>query len=426
MSREVVDSVEDLRNAGLANGKPAVGIVLSRQPGANIIQAVDGVKAELPRLAASLPGDVDLTVVVDRSITIRGSLADTERTLIIAVVLVILVVFVFLRNVRAAAIPSVAVPVSIIGSFAAMYLLGFSLDNLSLMALTISTGFVVDDAIVVLENITRHIEQGATRFEAAIQGAREVGFTVLSISLSLVAVFLPLLLMGGIVGRLFREFALTLSMAVLISLVVSLTTTPMMCSLILPRSGDDRTRPALPHHRARLRRRCSPSTAARSRGAASSLIVAADVLVGDHRPQRLSVRVRLSYSLFPVQDTGLLIGTIQGDQSISFQAMKQKLAQLQEIVQEDPAVATVVGFTGGRQTNSGFVFISLEPLRQAQGHRRRGGQPAARQARRRSPARGCSWSRSRTCAPAAGRATRPTSTRCTPTTPPSSTNGRRA
>ena len=192
--------------------------MLSRQPGANIIQAVDGVKAELPRLAAALPGDVDLNVVVDRSITIRGSLADTERTLVTRVVLVILVVFVFLRNVRAAAVPSVAVPVSIIGAFGAMYLLGYSLDNLSLMALTISTGFVVDDAIVVLENISRHIELGATRFQAAILGAREVGFTVLSISLSLIAVFLPLLLMGSIVGRLFREFAMTLSVAVMISL----------------------------------------------------------------------------------------------------------------------------------------------------------------------------------------------------------------
>ncbi|HYA73554.1 MAG TPA: efflux RND transporter permease subunit, partial [Roseiarcus sp.] len=232
---EVVDSVEDLRNAGLSNGKPSVALVLSRQPGANIIEAVDGVKAELPRLAAALPGDVDLNVVVDRSITIRGSLADTERTLMTAVALVIFVVFAFLRNARAAAIPSIAVPVSIVGSFGVMYLLGFSLDNLSLMALTISTGFVVDDAIVVLENITRHIEQGATRVQAAILGSREVGFTVISISLSLIAVFLPLLLMGSIVGRLFREFAVTLSVAVLISLVVSLTTTPMMCALILPR-----------------------------------------------------------------------------------------------------------------------------------------------------------------------------------------------
>ena len=234
---EVVDSVEDLRNAGLANGVPAIGLTLSREPGANIIQAVDNVKAVLPRLIASLPGDVDLKVVVDRSITIRGSLRDTERTLITSVCLVILVVFVFLRNVRASAIPSVAVPVSIIGSFAAMYLLGFSLNNLSLMALTISTGFVVDDAIVVLENIARHIEEGKTRLQAAILGASEVGFTVISISLSLIAVFLPLLLMGGLVGRLFREFTVTLSMAVLISLAVSLTTTPMMCAYVLPRQA---------------------------------------------------------------------------------------------------------------------------------------------------------------------------------------------
>ena len=230
---EVVDSVEDLRNAGLADSKPAIGLILYREPGANVIKAVDGVKAELPRLIAALPGDVDLTVIVDRSVTIRGSLADTERTLIIAVALVILVVFVFLRSVRASAIPSVAVPVSIIGTFGAMYMLGFSLDNLSLMALTISTGFVVDDAIVVLENITRHIEEGKTRLQAAILGASEVGFTVMSISLSLVAVFLPLLLLGGLPGRLFREFTITLSMAVLISLVVSLTTTPMMCAYIL-------------------------------------------------------------------------------------------------------------------------------------------------------------------------------------------------
>ena len=231
---EILDSVEDLRNAGLVNGKPGVAVILSRQPGANIIQAVDGVRAELPRLIASLPGDIDLTVAVDRSKTIRQSLHDTEKTLVIAVVLVILVVFAFLRSVRAAAIPSVAVPTSIIGSFGAMYLLGFSLDNLSLMALTISTGFVVDDAIVVLENISRYLEQGMPRVEAAIRGAGEVGFTVISISLSLIAVFAPLLFFGGIVGRLFTEFALTLSVAVMISMVVSLTTTPMMCALILP------------------------------------------------------------------------------------------------------------------------------------------------------------------------------------------------
>ena len=361
---EVVDSVEDLRNAGLSNGKPSVAIVLSRQPGANIIQAVDGVKAVLPRLAASLPGDVDLNVVVDRSITIRGSLADTERTLIIAVALVIFVVFVFLRDVRATAIPSVAVPVSIIGSFAVMYLLGFSLDNLSLMALTISTGFVVDDAIVVLENVTRHIEAGATRMQAAILGAREVGFTVLSISLSLIAVFLPLLLMGSVIGRLFREFAVTLSIAVMISLVVSLTTTPMMCSLILPRR-------AILTHGALYR--------FTERGFDAMLAFYRTTLAAALRHPLIVMAVLLSmmglnvylfkqatYDLFPVQDTGLLIGSIQGDQSVSFQSMKRKLVQLQTIVQDDPAVATVVGVTGGRQTNSGFVYISLKPFAQRQ------------------------------------------------------------
>ena len=242
---EVLDSVEDLRNAGLVNGKPGVAVILSRQPGANIIQAVDGVRAELPRLIASLPGDIDLTVAVDRSKTIRQSLHDTEKTLVIAVVLVILVVFAFLRSVRAAAIPSVAVPTSIIGSFGVMYLLGFSLNNLSLMALTISTGFVVDDAIVVLENISRYLEQGMPRVEAAIRGAGEVGFTVISISLSLIAVFAPLLFFGGIVGRLFTEFSLTLTVAVLISMAVSLTTTPMMCALILPSGPQVRARTPL-------------------------------------------------------------------------------------------------------------------------------------------------------------------------------------
>ncbi len=357
---EVVDSVEDLRNAGLANGKPAIGIVLSRMPGANIIQAVDNVKAELPRLIAALPGDVELTVAVDRSITIRGSLADTIKTLITSVILVILVVFVFLRDVRAAAVPSVAVPVSIIGSFAAMYLLGFSLNNLSLMALTISTGFVVDDAIVVLENVQRHLEMGKSRLMAAIDGAREVGFTVISISLSLVAVFLPLLLMGGLVGRLFKEFTLTLSMAVLISMVVSLTTTPMMCALILPRHAKT--------EHGRLYRWTEAGFDAMQSFYRVTLGVALRhpfvTLLVFFATIGLNVQLfrDARYSLFPVQDTGLMIGSIQGDQSISFQAMKKKLAQLQDIVQKDPAVATVVGVTGGRQVNSGFVYISLKPF----------------------------------------------------------------
>ena len=358
---DVVDSVEDLRNAGLVNGKPGVAVVLSRQPGANIITAVDNVRAELPRLIAALPGDVNLTIAVDRSKTIRQSLADTEKTLIIAVILVILVVFAFLRSFRAAAIPSVAVPTSIIGSFGVMYLLGFSLDNLSLMALTISTGFVVDDAIVVLENISRYLEEGMPRIEAAIKGANEVGFTVLSISLSLIAVFAPLIFFGGIVGRLFNEFALTLSVAVMISLVVSLTTTPMMCALILPREKVTRHGrlyraseyvfdAALNFYRTTLR------MALRHPGVVMLSLLATIGL------NYYMFRYQMTYGLFPVQDTGLIIGSIQADQSISFQSMQKKLLQLQTIVQDDPAVASVVGFTGGRQTNSGFVYVSLKPF----------------------------------------------------------------
>ena len=357
---EVVDSVEDLRNAGLANGKPAVLVILYRQPGANIIDAVDSVKAELPRMAASLPGDVDLTVALDRSVTIRTSLHDTERTLITSVALVTLVVFLFLRNLRAAAIPSIAVPVSIIGTFGMMYLLGFSLDNLSLMALTISTGFVVDDAIVVLENISRHMEAGESRMQAALAGAREVGFTVISMSISLVAVFLPILLMGSIIGRLFREFAITLSMAVMISLFISLSATPMMCSRFLPhpaahssgwlyRIGEFGFDAAQEFYRRTL-------TVALRHTLLVALTLIATIILNVY------LFTNIAYGLFPPQDTGLLIGSIQADQSISFQAMKQKLTQLQAIVQADPAVDTVVGFTGGRQINSGFVFVSLKPL----------------------------------------------------------------
>ena len=358
---EVVDSVEDLRNAGLVNGQPGVAVVLSRQPGANIIDAINNVRVELPRLAAALPGDVDLKVAVDRSTTIRQSLVDTQKTLVIAVVLVIVVVFVFLRSVRAAAIPSVAVPTSIIGSFGVMYLIGFSLDNLSLMALTISTGFVVDDAIVVLENVSRHLEQGMSRTEAAIRGAGEVGFTVLSISLSLIAVFAPLIFFGGIVGRLFNEFAITLSVAVMISLVVSLTTTPMMCALILPREQ------ARQHGRFyRMTERVFEAMlsfyrrtlhiALQHPGAVMLTLLATIGL------NYYMFRYEITYGLFPVQDTGLIVGVIQGDQSISFQSMKQKLAQMQTIVQDDLAVESVVGFTGGRQANSGFVYISLKTL----------------------------------------------------------------
>ena len=358
---EVVDSVEDLRNAGLADGKPAIGLILYREPGANIIQAVDGVKAELPRLRASLPADTQLTVIVDRSITIRGSLADTERTLFIAVGLVILVVFVFLRSVRASLIPSVAVPVSIVGSFGAMYLLGFSLDNLSLMALTISTGFVVDDAIVVLENITRHMELGKTRFQAAIAGADEVGFTVVSISLSRIAVFLPLLLMGGLVGRLFREFTLTLSIAVLLSLVVSLTTTPMMCAYVLPLTEKKHGRLYQATERvfeAMLAFYARTLKIALDHPLSTVISLIAVIALNFY------LFFQVTYNIFPVQDTGLVMGFIQGDQSVSFQSMEKKLGALQAIVQEDPAVTHVLGYTGGRQVNSGMLFISLKAASQ--------------------------------------------------------------
>ena len=362
---EVVDSVQNLRNAAMANGQPAVLVIIYRQPGANIIEAVDSVKALLPHMRASLPGDVNVAVVSDRTTTIRASLIDTQETLLISVALVVLVVFLFLRSPRAALIPIVAVPISILGTFGAMWLLGYSLDNLSLMALTIATGFVVDDAIVVLENISRHIEAGMPRVAASLLGAREVGFTVVSISVSLIAVFLPILLMAGMVGRLFREFAVTLSLAVCISLVVSLTTTPMMCSLLL------RPRPAAGEPAARPGRLFRASQHGFTR-----------MLGGYERTLRWSLRhprlllavllatVGLNVYLFtvipkgfiPQQDTGRLIGGIQADQSISFQAMQQKLAQFMSIVRHDPAVTSVAGFTGGRQTNSGFIFVSLEPL----------------------------------------------------------------
>ena len=357
---EVLDSVEDLRNAGLVNGNPGIVVSLSRQPGANIIEAVDGVRAELPRLIASLPGDIDLTVAVDRSKTIRQSLHDTEKTLVIAVVLVILVVFAFLRSVRAAAIASVAVPTSIIGSFGVMYLLGFSLDNLSLMALTISTGFVVDDAIVVLENISRYLEQGMPRVEAAIKGVNEVAFTVLSISLSLIAVFAPLLFFGGIVGRLFNEFALTLSVAVIISLVVSLTTTPMMCALILPRervARHGRLHRVTQHvFDAMLNFYRSTLRLALRRPGIVLLTLLATIGLNYYM-----FRYEMTYGLFPVQDTGLVMGGIVADQSISFQSMNAKFEELLTIVRNDPAVGSVVGFTGGRLTNVGFAFVSLKP-----------------------------------------------------------------
>ncbi|SAL20231.1 efflux RND transporter permease subunit [Caballeronia humi] len=357
---EVVDSVEDLRNLGLINGKRAVLVILYRQPGANIIETIDRVKSMLPQLQAALPRDVEITPTADRSTTIRASLHDTELTLAIAVALVVMVVFLFLRNWRATLIPSVAVPISIIGTFAAMYLLGFSLDNLSLMALTIATGFVVDDAIVVLENITRHIENGVPRMKAAILGAKEVGFTVLSISVSLVAVFLPILLMGGIVGRLFREFALTLSLAIAVSLAVSLTVTPMMCARLLQEPHElqkpGRVGAWLERQFDRMQRGY-----ARTLGWALAhprlILVVLLATIG----LNVYLYIIVPKGFFPQQDTGRIVGGIQADQSTSFQAMKVKFAEMMRIVQADPAVDSVAGFTGGRQTNSGFMFVSLKP-----------------------------------------------------------------
>jgi multidrug efflux pump len=357
---EVTDAVENIRNAGLANGKPSVLVILYRAPGANIIETVDRVMELLPEIRASIPPAIDLTPAVDRSTTIRNSLKEVERTLVISVGLVILVVFLFLRSGRATLIPSVAVPVSLIGTFGAMYLLDYSLDNLSLMALTVATGFVVDDAIVVLENISRHIEAGVPRVEAAIKGAGEVGFTVMSMSISLIAVFIPILLMGGIVGRLFREFAVTLSVAIMVSLAVSLATTPMMCAMLLKRT---------PHHQqGRFNRIAERFFGAMLRGYERTLAWALDhprfimaillATVG----LNVYLYVIIPKGFFPQQDTGRINGGIQADQSISFQLMRQKLQQFISIVQKDPAVETVVGFTGGGQTNGGFVFLSLKPM----------------------------------------------------------------
>ncbi len=357
---DVVDGNENLRNAGLANGKPSVLVILYRQPAANIIETVDRVYGLLPELRASISPAIDITPAVDRSTTIRASLIEVERTLVISVLLVIAVVFFFLRSVRATLVPSVAVPVSLIGTFGVMYLLGYSLDNLSLMALTVATGFVVDDAIVVLENISRHIEEGMPRVQAAIRGAAEVSFTVLSMSISLIAVFIPILLMGGIVGRLFREFAVTLSVAIMVSLAVSLATTPMMCALLLKR-------PERENH-GRFHRMSERFFVFLQRGYDRSLgwalnhpllivsILAATLVLN------WNLYKNVPKGFFPQQDTGRLVGGIQADQSISFQLMRQKLQQFQAILQKDPAVDTVVGFTGGGQTNSGFVFMSLKPL----------------------------------------------------------------
>ncbi|CNB42248.1 multidrug efflux system subunit MdtC [Yersinia ruckeri] len=355
----VVDSVQDVRNAGMSDGKPAILLVVSREPGANIIATVNRIRAELPALRASIPAAVQLNIAQDRSPTIRASLDEVEQSLIIAITLVILVVFLFLRSGRATLIPAVAVPVSLIGTFTAMYLCGFSLNNLSLMALTIATGFVVDDAIVVLENISRHIEAGMKPLPASLLGVREVGFTVLSMSVSLVAVFIPLLLMDGLPGRLFREFAVTLSVAIGISLLISLTLTPMMCAHLL-KARPERERPRIRGFGKLLLRI--------QQGYGRSLNWVLDharwVLVVLLSTMALNVWLYISIpkTFFPEQDTGRMMGFIQADQRISFQAMKLKLQDFMKIVSADPAVDNVTGFTGGSRTNSGSMFISLKPL----------------------------------------------------------------
>ena len=355
---DVQDSVEDLRNAGTANGNPAVLIIIFRQPGANIIDTVDQVIAAIPQLQASIPPAMKIEVNVDRTTTIRASIKDVEHTLIISILLVILVVFVFLRNALATFIPSVVVPLSLIGTFGIMYLLGYSLDNLSLMALTISTGFVVDDAIVVIENIARYLEQGMSPLDAALKGSAEIGFTVLSMSISLCAVFIPILMMTGIVGRLFREFAVTLSVAIAVSMVVSLTATPMMCAKFLTHAAED-SHGALYKKSERFFEWLLDTYAHALRVVLDHSAITLAVLVGTVM-LNIFLCVVIPKGFFPQQDTGRLTGSIQAEQSISFQLMRQKLQQFVKVVKDDPAVTSMVAFTGGSGgTNTGRMYISL-------------------------------------------------------------------
>ncbi|HEY3074288.1 MAG TPA: multidrug efflux RND transporter permease subunit [Burkholderiales bacterium] len=358
---EVVDSVQDVRNAGEANGRPAVLLIVNREPNANILETVQRIRDLMPWLQASIPAAAELGVAMERTATIRASLSEVEKTLVIAVGLVILVVFAFLRRLRATLIPAVAVPVSIIGTFGFMYLAGFSLNNLSLMALIVATGFVVDDAIVVLENATRHIEAGMAPMAAALASAREVGFTVISMSLSLIAVFIPILFMGDIVGRLFREFAITLSVAILVSLVASLTLTPMMCARLLSPGPREHGRVYRFSERIFTGMR---SGYARSLGWALAhplvMVAALAVAVG----LNVYLYIAIPKGFFPQQDTGRLVGFIRADQTTSFQAMQEKMAQIVRIVRADPAVDTVTAVTGGGfgARNSGFMFVALKPL----------------------------------------------------------------
>jgi multidrug efflux pump len=355
---DVSDSTQNIRTAGYLNGTPSITVIIFRQPGANIIETVDRIASELPSIEASIPQGIKTTIVLDRTTTIRASVNDVERTLMLSVILVILVVFVFLRNWRATLIPTVAVPASLIGTFAVMYLLGFSIDNLSLMALTISTGFVVDDAIVVMENISRHREAGMHPFQAALLGSREIGFTVFSISMSLIAVFIPILLMAGIVGRLFREFAITLATAIVVSMVISLTTTPMMCAYLLKDEGQ------IKHGRAFqiTEKGFSWVLSGYSRSLAWVLKHPGPILT------ILLLVIALNFYLifiipagfFPQQDTGAITGSVRGPQDASFAVMNNSVLQLVNVIKADPAVANVNAYTG--TGNGGFIFIALKPL----------------------------------------------------------------
>jgi len=358
---QVTDSVANVRAAGYLNGKRSITVIIFRQPGANIINTVDRIRAQLPFIQASIPLGIDTTIVLDRTITIRASVSDVERTLLISIGLVILVVFAFLRNGRATLIPAVAVPVSLVGTFAVMYMLGYTLDNLSLMAMTIATGFVVDDAIVVMENISRHLENGVKPFAAALKGAEEIGFTVFTISISLIAVFIPLLMMGGIVGRLFREFAVTLSTAVFVSMLISLTTTPMMCAYLLKNERAEK------HGRIYMAsEKFFDWVLSLYRGSlhwvldhptptlvALFITIALNVVVGYEIPK----------GLFPVEDTGALSGAVRGPQDASFPSMDNSIRQIGAVIKNDPAVQNVIAFTGGGgATNTGSIFVALKPL----------------------------------------------------------------
>ena len=363
---DVTNSVQNIRAAGYLNGKRSIPIIISRQPGANIIATVNRIREALPYIKATIPQGIDSEIVLDRTTTIRASVNDVERSLILSVILVILVVFVFLRNWRATLIPSVAVPVSLIGTFAIMYLCGYSLDNLSLMALTISTGFVVDDAIVVMENITRHLENGMKPLAAALKGAQEIGFTVFSISVSLIAVFIPILMMGGIVGRLFREFAVTLSTAIAVSMVISLTTTPAMCAHLMKEERKE--------DHGKLYQWSERVFAGMLSFYRSSLTWVLDnpgltlvVLIALVAMNVLLI-VRIPKGFFPQQDTGAVVGGMQGPQDASFAVMNNSVQKLVAVMKADPAVQNIIGFTGGNgATNTGFLYAALKPLNQRKG-----------------------------------------------------------